>query len=99
MGNGLATCQLRMINAKLWEVPILFIKTFLGNLRRVLIQYTKYKKQLRTNLIAEFELTFYWGGVLSCFSWIRQDLGICSNNDLSSQATSSTTESSSGSRG
>lgn len=84
MGNGLATCQLRMINANLWEVPIIFIKTFLGNLRRVLLQYTKYKKQLRNNLIAEFELTFYWGSVLSCFSWIRQELGICSDNDLSS---------------
>lgn len=78
MSNGLAICQLRMINAEFWQIPIIFLKTFFGNLRRVVIQYLKYKKQLKTNLTAEFELTFYWGSVLSCFYWIRQEFNLIS---------------------
>ncbi|MCL2923555.1 MAG: hormogonium polysaccharide biosynthesis glycosyltransferase HpsE [Trichodesmium sp. MAG_R04] len=74
MGNGLATCQLRMIKAKFWQIPIIFMKTFLGNLRRVFRQYTKYQKELKTNLIAEFELIFYWGSFLGCFYWLQREL-------------------------
>ncbi len=74
MSNGLATCQLRIIKAKFWQVPIIFVKTLLGNLRRVVIQYLKYKEQLRTNFSAEFELTFYWGSFLSCLYWLSQEI-------------------------
>jgi len=76
MSNGLATCQLRMINAQFWQVPIIFVKTFLGNLRRVFVQYIKYKKELKTNLIAEFELIFYWGSLLGCFYWIKEQFNL-----------------------
>ncbi len=74
MGNGLATCPLRMINAKVWQIPIIFLRTLFGNLRRVILQYIKYGGQLKTDLIAEFEFTFYWGSLLSCFAWLSREL-------------------------
>jgi glycosyltransferase involved in cell wall biosynthesis len=70
MANGLATCQLRMINANFWQVPIIFIRTFLGNLRRVVIQYFRSRGKLNKDLIAEFELKFYLGSLFSCFYWL-----------------------------
>lgn len=45
-GCGLATCQLLMINAKNWQIPLIFMSTLLGNLRRVIRQYFRYRKQL-----------------------------------------------------
>ncbi|WP_243147534.1 hormogonium polysaccharide biosynthesis glycosyltransferase HpsE [Scytonema sp. UIC 10036] len=35
-GCGLCVCQLRFINTNNWEKPVVFIKIFLGNLRRIL---------------------------------------------------------------
>ncbi|MEQ8467814.1 hormogonium polysaccharide biosynthesis glycosyltransferase HpsE [Coleofasciculus sp. E1-EBD-02] len=66
-GCGLATCQLRMINANAWQKPIIFIRTFLGNLRRVVLHVAKYRNQLKTNLVAACEMEFFWGSLMSCF--------------------------------
>lgn len=71
-GCGLATCQLRMINSKPWQKPIIFIRTLLGNLRRICWQYIKYQGKVKTELNAEFELEFYWGSFLSCFYWLSK---------------------------
>jgi hypothetical protein len=56
-GCGLATYQLRMINAKPVEKPIIFIRTILGNLRRVLGLAIAYQ------IVVEKH-----GGELLCFS-------------------------------
>lgn len=66
-GCGLATCQLRMINAEPWQKPILIARTFLGNARRVLLHYIKYQGQLKTDLIAACEMEFFWGSLISPF--------------------------------
>ncbi|MFB2837625.1 hormogonium polysaccharide biosynthesis glycosyltransferase HpsE [Floridanema evergladense] len=66
-GCGLATCQLRMINAEPWQKPVLIARTLLGNARRVLLHYIKYQGQLNTDLIAACEMEFYWGSLISPF--------------------------------
>ncbi len=64
-GCGLATYQLRMINAKPGEKPIIFIRTILGNLRRLLTYWLKYRSDWKTELIPAFEMEFAWGSLMS----------------------------------
>jgi len=66
-GCGLATCQLRLINTKNWQKPIVIGRTLLGNLRRVTLHYIKYRKQLQTDLIAACEMEFFLGSLMSPF--------------------------------
>lgn len=66
-GCGLATCQLRFINAKAWQKPSIFLRTLLGNLRRVLLYLIKYRRQLKTDLITGCEFAFFLGGLVSPF--------------------------------
>ncbi len=66
-GCGLCIFQLRLINAKNWQKPILFFKTILGNLRRILFHLVRYRGQLKNNLIALFEIEFYLSSMLSPF--------------------------------
>ncbi|NES23568.1 MAG: glycosyltransferase family 2 protein [Symploca sp. SIO3E6] len=70
-GCGLATCQLRLVNAKSWQKPLVITRTLLGNLRRVTLQYLKYRGELKTNLIAACEMEFFWGSFLSPFYSLR----------------------------
>ncbi|NEO37435.1 MAG: glycosyltransferase family 2 protein [Moorea sp. SIOASIH] len=71
-GCGLATCQLRLINATFWQKPIVITKTLLGNLRRFILHFLKYRGQFKTNLIAAFQLEFFWGSLISPFFAIRK---------------------------
>lgn len=66
-GCGLATCQLRLINTKNWQKPIVIARTLLGNLRRVTLHYIKYREQLQTDLIAACEMEFFLGSLMSPF--------------------------------
>jgi len=66
-GCGLATCQLLLINAHSWQKPLIIIRTILGNLRRILLHFSQYRGELKTNLIAACEMEFFWGSLLSCF--------------------------------
>lgn len=66
-GCGLATYQLRVINAKPGERPIIFMRTILGNLRRLLAYRLKYKSDVKTELIPAFEMEFSWGSLMSPF--------------------------------
>lgn len=66
-GCGLSICELRYINAKPWEKPIVFARTFLGNLRRVFRHLIKYRGQLKDDLIARFEIEFYLSSMISPF--------------------------------
>ena len=71
-GIGLATCQLRMVNAKNWQKPGIFIKTILGNLKRIITLFIQYRYQIKTNLVAEFEFQFFWGGFISPFYYLKK---------------------------
>lgn len=75
-GCGLATCQLRMINAKSWQKPVILIRTLLGNLRRVVRQLIKYRGQVKTDLIAACELEFFWGSLMSPFYTLRRMISL-----------------------
>lgn len=66
-GCGLATYQLRMINAKPGEKPIIFIRIILGNSRRLLEDRLKYRGELKSQLISAFEMEFHWGSFMSPF--------------------------------
>jgi glycosyltransferase involved in cell wall biosynthesis len=70
-GCGLATCQLRLINATTQQQPVIVIRTLLGNLRRILWHVIKYRGQVKRDLIAACELEFFWGSFLSSFSYFR----------------------------
>ena len=69
---GLPTCQLRMINAKPWQKPSILIRTFLGNLRRVVVQYIKHKGRMKTDLISAFEMEFFLGSLISPLYFLKQ---------------------------
>jgi hypothetical protein len=71
---GLATCQLRLINATNWQKPIVIARTLLGNLRRVVGQFIKYRGQVRTDLIAACELEFFWGSLMSAFDPLKRSI-------------------------
>jgi len=73
-GCGLATCQLRMINAKPWQKPWIWMRTLLGNLRKVVHYHLKYGNKLNTELIPAFEMEFYWGSMMSCFYHLQTSI-------------------------
>jgi glycosyltransferase involved in cell wall biosynthesis len=68
---GLATCQLRMINARTREKPAIWVRTILGNLRRMVQQQLKYGDKLKKELIPAFEMEFYQGSLMSSFYWMN----------------------------
>lgn len=66
-GCGLCIFQLRLINAKNWQKPIVFCKTILGNFRRIIQHIIKYRFRLNNDLIALFEMEFYLASMVSPF--------------------------------
>lgn len=70
-GCGLCVFQLRLIKAKNWQKPIVFVKTVLGNLRRILHHIITYRGKLNTDLIAIFEVEFYLGSMLSPIYYLK----------------------------
>lgn len=73
-GCGLCTCQLRLLYAGSWEKPIVFVRTFLGNLRRVLRHLIKYRGQLQSDVVALCEIEFYWSSMVSPFYYLKRSL-------------------------
>ncbi|MDZ8051998.1 MAG: hormogonium polysaccharide biosynthesis glycosyltransferase HpsE [Aulosira sp. ZfuVER01] len=70
-GCGLCIFHLRLIKAKNWQKPIIFIKTFFGSFYRIFKHYFKYKSTLKTDIIALFELEFYLGTMISPFYYLK----------------------------
>jgi len=64
---GLATYQLRLILASPAQVPLIFIRTILGNVKRIMQQVATYGWRIKTDLAAGFELQFYYSSLLSPF--------------------------------
>ncbi|MEH1839269.1 MAG: hormogonium polysaccharide biosynthesis glycosyltransferase HpsE [Nostoc sp.] len=81
-GCGLSIYELRIINTKNWQKPIVFVKTILGNLRRAFQHLIKYRGQLNTNLIALFEMEFYLASMMSPFYYLKFNFGKVLKNKL-----------------
>jgi len=64
-GCGLCIFQLRLINSKKWQIPVILVKTILGNLRRIFHHIIKYKNNLNSDIVALVELNFYLGSLMS----------------------------------
>ena len=71
-GCGLATCQLRMIFTADSQKPWIITRTFLGNLRRVVTHWLKYRDRVRHDLIPACEFEFYWGSMMSPFYYLQK---------------------------
>jgi glycosyltransferase involved in cell wall biosynthesis len=74
-GCGLCIFQLRLINTKNGQKPIVFVKTILGNLRRVLQHLIQYRGELKSNLIALFEVEFYLASMMSPLYYLKCNIG------------------------
>ncbi|MEH1823451.1 MAG: hormogonium polysaccharide biosynthesis glycosyltransferase HpsE [Nostoc sp.] len=81
-GCGLCIFQLRLINTKNWQKPIVFVKTILGNLRRALQHLIQYRGQLKSNLIALFEMEFYLASMISPFYYLKSNIRRVLKNKL-----------------
>ncbi|MEH1925329.1 hormogonium polysaccharide biosynthesis glycosyltransferase HpsE [Nostoc sp.] len=81
-GCGLCIFQLRLINTKNWQKPIVFVKTILGNLRRALQHLIQYRGQLKSNLIALFEMEFYLASMMSPFYYLKSNIRRVLKNKL-----------------
>lgn len=66
-GSGLTTYQLLLINAPIWQRPILFLKTILGGLKRIVLHRVKHGRTLGDDIASAFLMEFYIGGLLSPF--------------------------------
>lgn len=64
-GCGLCIFQLRLINAKKRQVPVILLRTILGNIRRIFHHIIKYKNNLNKDIVAIVEINFYWGSLMS----------------------------------
>lgn len=79
---GLPTYFLLTINAKNWEKPILFVRTLLGNSRRIILHLLKYRGRVKTDLILAFELEFFLGSLQSPFYYLNKIFKFENNNKL-----------------
>lgn len=70
-GCGLCICQLRMVNANVWQKPFIFVKLILSNLRRVILHWIKYHDQVQTDLVAACEMEFFLGSFISPFYYLK----------------------------
>jgi glycosyltransferase involved in cell wall biosynthesis len=70
-GCGICVFQLRLINTKSWQKPLLFTRIVLANFRRVLIHLFKYKQQVKTDLVAACEMAFLLSCMLSPFYFLQ----------------------------
>ena len=73
-GCGLCVFQLRLINTKSWQKPLLFARIVLANLRRLLIHLWKYKQQVKTDLVTACEMAFLLNCMLSPFYFLQTSL-------------------------
>lgn len=90
-GCGLCHCTLRLINVKEWQKPIVALKIFLSNLRRVLRHLFQYKTQLKSDVIARFEIEFYFSSMIGTFialkRYFRNFIGNTKNENVTIKQT------------
>ncbi|MDX2215372.1 MAG: hormogonium polysaccharide biosynthesis glycosyltransferase HpsE [Oculatellaceae cyanobacterium bins.114] len=71
---GLCVYQLRMVGAKNWQKPVIACKIIGGNLRRVILHLIKYRGKVKSDLIAECEMTFFMSSLISPFYSLKASL-------------------------
>jgi glycosyltransferase involved in cell wall biosynthesis len=70
-GCGLCICQLRFILAKNWQKPIVFLRIFVGGLRRFLKHKIHYQRQVHNNIVALVEIEFFRSSMMSPFYYLN----------------------------
>ena len=71
---GLCVCELRLINAKNWQKPVVMLRIILGNLRRAVLHFLTYRGRLHTDLVAACEMNFFLSGLVSPFYFLKKQL-------------------------
>jgi glycosyltransferase involved in cell wall biosynthesis len=66
-GCGLATYHLKCIKSSPQESAIIFMRILVGNLRRIIVHYFKYRHRIKNELEIGMFWEFYWGSFLSPF--------------------------------
>ena len=69
---GLCICELRLINAKNWQKPLVMLRIILGNFKRAVLHLLKYRGLLKTDLVAACEMKFFLSGLISPFYFLKQ---------------------------
>lgn len=63
---GLYTFGCRVILAQTWgQKFLLFFRVMFGGLKRVILHFAKYKKQVQSDLVNACELNFFWASAIS----------------------------------
>ena len=70
-GVGLCIAPLRVVNAKAWQKPMILSRIILGNLRRAVLHWIKYRQRLKTDAIAACEMEFFLSSLISPFYLLR----------------------------
>lgn len=70
-GCGLATCHLRVINAKKSQIPLIVIRTIIGNCKRIVQHLIKYRGKISKDIVVACEIEFYKSNILSAFSYLK----------------------------
>lgn len=63
-GIGLSRYHTRMLGFKNWQKPMLLIY-IVNDLRKLILHFFKYKRQLKTDLIALCEMQLFWNSFIS----------------------------------
>ncbi|NEP62512.1 MAG: glycosyltransferase family 2 protein [Symploca sp. SIO2G7] len=73
-GCGLCIFQLRLITAKSWEKPTIFSRVMLGGLKRASQHFWKYRREIKTDIVARCELVFFISWFASPFYYYDRRL-------------------------
>ncbi len=71
---GLTICQLRMIQAKSWQKPLIILQITLGSVRRIIRHLIQYKGPVGTDVIATCEMAFYVSTFISPLHFLKNSL-------------------------
>ncbi|MBD2464823.1 glycosyltransferase family 2 protein [Oscillatoria sp. FACHB-1407] len=71
---GLCIYQLRVVGVTNWQKPIIAVKIMGGNLRRIVLHLIKYRGKVKSDLIAECEMTFFISSLISPFYSLKASL-------------------------
>jgi glycosyltransferase involved in cell wall biosynthesis len=55
-GSGLTRYHIRTIRLKLWQYPLFFLLYPINDLRKVIVHFIKYHKELKTNIVLAFQM-------------------------------------------
>ena len=71
---GTCICELRLINVKALQKPVIIGRILIGNLRRIVFHLLKYRLQIKHDVVLMCELVFFIGGLMSPFYLLKKNL-------------------------